>query len=168
MPEAKLELVIWNASSPHYRSSRAAAGIGSCSLRGAGLWPLLNFAHVSVVHSADLCVIPRDRHGIPACFSNGAAISGIASPVDADRLPESFGFVDYLSTINPNIMSAEKKQSPRNSPTDGSGMACRSREESFMRLNVRHTINVPARYCLKPLTVPSPICAGAYFREGGA
>lgn len=58
------------------------------------LRPLLNFAHVSVVHSGDLAVIPRDRHGIPARFGNSAAIGRIASPVDAVALPECFGFVD--------------------------------------------------------------------------
>ena len=83
----------------------------SYSLHGTVLRPLLNFAHVSVVHSGDLAVIPRDRHGIPAHFGNSAAISRIASPVDAVALPECSGFVDghYRASLSGSSSRSAKR-----------------------------------------------------------
>jgi hypothetical protein len=43
----------------------------------------LNFAHVPVVYPGHLPIVPGDRDCIPTCFGDNAAISGIASPVDA-------------------------------------------------------------------------------------
>jgi hypothetical protein len=50
----------------------------------------VNFAHVSVVHSGNLPVVPGDRNRIPTCFGDNAAVSGIALPVNAGVLFEGF------------------------------------------------------------------------------
>src|ERR1700733_8351965 len=64
-------------------------------LHGAGLCRrLLNLAHVAVVPARHLPIVPGDRDRIPACFGNNAAVSGIASPIDAGALLEKLGFVD--------------------------------------------------------------------------
>ena len=42
------------------------------------------------------------------------------------------------------IINAQRKQSPRNSRTEGRGMFDRSREETFMLLNFRQAIQRPA------------------------
>lgn len=55
---------------------------------------LLNFAHVSVVYSGHLPVVPGDRDGIPTRFSDNAAIGAVALPVNAGTLLEGLGFVD--------------------------------------------------------------------------
>jgi len=44
---------------------------------------LLNFAHVSVVHSAHLPIVPGDRDRIPTRFGDNAAVSGVAPPINA-------------------------------------------------------------------------------------
>jgi hypothetical protein len=51
---------------------------------------LVNFAHVSVVHSGNLPVVPSDRNRIPSRFGDNAAVSGIALPVNAGILFEGF------------------------------------------------------------------------------
>jgi hypothetical protein len=55
---------------------------------------LLNFAHVSVVYSGDLPIVPGDRNRIPTRIGDNAAISGIAPPINAGALREGLGFVD--------------------------------------------------------------------------
>jgi len=52
----------------------------------------LNFAHVPVVYPGHLPIVPGDRDCIPTCFGDNAAISGIASPVDAGTLLEILRF----------------------------------------------------------------------------
>jgi hypothetical protein len=54
----------------------------------------LNFAHVPVVYPGHLPIVPGDRDCIPTCFGDNAAISGIASPVDAGTLLEILRFAD--------------------------------------------------------------------------
>jgi len=49
-------------------SGQLLHGMRSCRL-------LLNFAHVSVVYSGHLPVVPGDRDGIPTRFSDNAAVS---------------------------------------------------------------------------------------------
>jgi hypothetical protein len=43
----------------------------------------LNFAHVPVVDAGHFAIIPGNRNCVPTCFSDNAAICGIASPIDA-------------------------------------------------------------------------------------
>jgi hypothetical protein len=55
---------------------------------------LLNFAHVSVVNSGHLPIIPGDRDRIPARFGDEATIGGVAPPINAGALREGLGLVD--------------------------------------------------------------------------
>ena len=54
----------------------------------------LNFAHVPVVYACYLPIVPGDRDRIPTCFGDNAAVSGIASPINAGALLEALRFVD--------------------------------------------------------------------------
>ena len=54
----------------------------------------LNFAHVPVVHTGNLPIVPGDRDCSPTCFGDNAAICGIASPINASALLEALRFVD--------------------------------------------------------------------------
>jgi hypothetical protein len=49
----------------------------------------VNFAHVPVVHAGHLPIVPGDRDCSPTCFSDDAAICGIASPINASALLEA-------------------------------------------------------------------------------
>jgi len=53
----------------------------------------VNFAHVAVVHSGHLAIVPSDRDRIPARFGDKATVRGIASPINAGALFEVLGFV---------------------------------------------------------------------------
>src|SRR5580704_16761402 len=55
---------------------------------------LLNLAHISVVYSGNLTILPRDRDRIPARLGDNAAVSSIALPIDATAFLEAFGFGD--------------------------------------------------------------------------
>jgi hypothetical protein len=57
---------------------------------------LLNFAHVSVVHSGRLPIVPGDRNRIPARFGDNATISGIAPPINLGAL---IGALDSSTVI---------------------------------------------------------------------
>src|SRR6266705_4985159 len=52
----------------------------------------LDFAHIPMVYSGHLTIVPSDRGCIPAYFGDSAAISGIAAPINAATLLETFGF----------------------------------------------------------------------------
>ncbi len=54
----------------------------------------LNFAHVPVVYDSHLTIVPGDRNRIPTRFSDSAAISGIASPINTAAFLEAFRFGD--------------------------------------------------------------------------
>src|SRR5271155_246813 len=60
---------------------------------------LLNLAHVSVVHSGYLPIVPGDRDRIPARFSDNAAIIGVALPINAGAFLEVLGFGDCHGTL---------------------------------------------------------------------
>ena len=53
-------------------------------------------------------------------------------------------------TRNPAIINALRKQSPRNSRTEGRGMFDRSRDETFMLLNFRKPNSAPGAHHLEP------------------
>ena len=55
----------------------------------------LNFAHVPMMHAGHLPIVPGDRDCIPTCFGDNAAISGIASPINAGALLEALRFVGF-------------------------------------------------------------------------
>jgi hypothetical protein len=59
------------------------------------------------------------------------------------RISKVFQQTARLIIKNPIIISALMKQSPRNSRTEGRGMADRSRDVMFMPLNFRQGLNVP-------------------------
>src|SRR5258705_11683061 len=52
----------------------------------------LDFAHIPMVYSGHRTIVPSDRGCIPAYFGDSAAISGIAAPINAATLLETFGF----------------------------------------------------------------------------
>ena len=54
----------------------------------------MDFAHITVVHSRYLAIVPRDRDRIPTPFGDDAEISGVASPVDAVAFHEVLRFAD--------------------------------------------------------------------------
>jgi hypothetical protein len=54
----------------------------------------LNLAHVSVVHAGHLPVGPGNRDRIPTRFGDDAAISGIASPINAGAFLEALRFIN--------------------------------------------------------------------------
>ena len=71
------------------------SGVGSVGVtRCADLSVFVNFAHVSVVYSGRLPIVPGDRNRIPARFGDNATISGIAPPINLGALIEGLGFVD--------------------------------------------------------------------------
>jgi len=43
---------------------------------------LPDFAHIAMVHSGHLTIVPSDRDGIPARFCDTAAVGGIALPIN--------------------------------------------------------------------------------------
>src|ERR1700688_1032795 len=64
----------------------------SPSMRRCRRFP--NFAHVSMVYSGHLPIVPGDCNGIPTRFGDNATIGGIAPPINASVLLEGLGFVD--------------------------------------------------------------------------
>src|SRR5450759_506801 len=58
-------------------------------------WPcrrLPDFAHIAMMHSGHLTIVPSDRDGIPARFGDTAAVGGIALPINPATLREAFRF----------------------------------------------------------------------------
>jgi hypothetical protein len=60
----------------------------------------LNFAHIPVVYSGHLPIVPGDCDRIPTRFGDGAAVSGVAPPIDASSLLEGLGFVDCHAGVD--------------------------------------------------------------------
>ena len=60
---------------------------------------LLNFAHVSVVYSGYLPIVPGDRDRIPARFGDYAAIGGVALPINAVPFLRSLDSVTVIGTL---------------------------------------------------------------------
>jgi hypothetical protein len=52
----------------------------------------LDFAHIPMVYSGHLTIVPSDRDCIPAHFGDTAAVSRIAPPINATTLLEAFRF----------------------------------------------------------------------------
>jgi hypothetical protein len=52
----------------------------------------LDFAHLAMVPCGHLTIIPGDRDCIPTQFGNTAAVTGIASPINAVTPLEDFRF----------------------------------------------------------------------------
>jgi hypothetical protein len=106
------------------------------SLHGRpGCRPLPKFAHVSVVYSGYLTTSPRDRDRIPAHFSDNAAISGVALPINASAHLEGPGFVDCHWCSYPGRLSWRPGPSSWGPGQRCYGCAC---VQVHIRLQQRH------------------------------
>src|SRR5207247_10536680 len=54
----------------------------------------LDFAHVAMVYGGHLTIVPCNRDRVPTYFGDTAAVIGIASPINAAALLETFRFRD--------------------------------------------------------------------------
>ena len=54
-----------------------------------------DFAHIPMVYSRYVTIVPGDRDRVPTCFAYDATISGVPLPVNALALLESLGFGDF-------------------------------------------------------------------------
>src|ERR1700690_318635 len=77
---------------PSYRLKRAFDGRAWSLHKSRLCRHALNVPHVPMVYRGHLTIIPRDRDGIPTQIGDTAAVSGIASPINAVALLEAFGF----------------------------------------------------------------------------
>jgi hypothetical protein len=69
--------------------------------------PSLNFAHVPVVYAGHLPIVPGDCDCIPTRFSDNAAISGIASPINAGALLRPLDSLTVIGPPLPPLMSCK-------------------------------------------------------------
>jgi hypothetical protein len=80
------------------RPLRACGGEGWATrwalyLRGHRLCRRLpDFAHIAMVHSGHLTIVPGDGDCVPTRFGDAAAVGGNALPIDAATLLEGLGF----------------------------------------------------------------------------
>jgi hypothetical protein len=52
----------------------------------------LNLAHIAMMNAGHVTIVPGDRDGVPARFSDPAAVGSAALPTNAGALPKASGF----------------------------------------------------------------------------